>query len=124
MDNPIFQDVADAPEALSLDEIRAHQQRLRDVVLFGEKVQRLTSNKDFQDVIMDHFLLKEPARLVGFLAADSLSDSQREQVAADLRSIGMFKNMMSRHVQSGASAAAELREVDSAIAEYLEEGGE
>lgn len=124
MSNPIYDEVDGAPEPQTLDEIRHHQAQLRSVVEFGDKAKRLAEDPDFKALILDFYMVKEPARLVGFLAAGNIPEGQRDVVTAELRAIGHLKNTLSGIVQAGASAAHDLAEVNGAIAEYLEEGGE
>ena len=55
---------------------------------------RLERNDDFKKLILELYLEKEPARLVGLLADPEMSDKDFEHINRDLMGISSFKQFL------------------------------
>jgi hypothetical protein len=71
-----------------IQEIELSIQEAKKAVAFGEALDRLLRNKDFQTVIDEGYMTAEARRLTLLLGDPNLTDSQRDSVTVSLRAIG------------------------------------
>ncbi len=78
----------------------------------GEKVQRLMSNPDFTDVIMNGFIRQSALNKVSLLAMPEMKD-QKENIMLELEAISILDSFL-RNIQQTANA------MKQELAEYQE----
>ena len=98
-------------------EFRARENYAKEAISLYEAAMRLSENADFKKVVIELYLEKEPARLVGMLAA-SLPEGQHKAVQDDLMGIGKFKLFMSHLVQAGNTARQDLEDLRYSVDKY------
>ena len=74
----------------SIQEIEFSIQQAKEVVAYGEALERLLRNKDFQQVIDQGYLTDEARRLTLLLADPNLDEKQHASVQRSLQAIGEF----------------------------------
>lgn len=80
------------------------------IVAFGEAIQRLEANKDFQKVIFDGYFTEEAKRLVFLSADDNLCPESQNAVWAGIRSIGELRSYLKNAKALGEFARKEIED--------------
>lgn len=83
-------------------------------VAFGDKVQRLINNKDFQEVIDEGYLKEEAARLTS-LIGDKNPHLDQEGIIADLHAIASFRRYIKQQLTVREMLLKEIADHKEAI---------
>lgn len=103
---------------------RMRETAMKQVIEQSEAALRLADNKDFQSIVMDGYLINEPARVVGLYASGNIKDpADRESLREDLIGCGKFKNFLSLVTRSGIQAKYDLEELHKFVSLYGTKAG-
>jgi hypothetical protein len=91
--------------------------RLRDVAM------KLSNNREFKELILDRFCVKECARYAQLSADPGLSENDRANSLALAQAAGHLRPFLSVTVQMGNSAAGQIQDLEEAIIEARQEEG-
>ena len=83
-------------------------------VAFGDKVKRLISNKDYQEVIDDGYLRDEASRLTS-LIGDKNPHLDQEGIIADLHAIASFRRYIKQQLDVREMLLKEIADHKEAI---------
>jgi hypothetical protein len=89
--------------------------QVKELVARRDKAIRLSKNKDFEDLILDQFCLKECARYVQVSADPNLDDRQRDDALRMAQAAGHLKRFLSVVVQMGNAASGDIVEIEQAL---------
>lgn len=85
---------------------------------------RLKSNKDFQDVVLNHYLIQECATNAHNAANLVFSAEKRADCMAMAAAAGHFKNYLQNIEQAARQATGRADELDEAIVQARQDGSE
>ena len=100
----------------TIQEIELSIQQAKQIVAFGDALERLLHNKDFQLVIDQGYLTDEARRLTLLLAEPNFDEKQHAAVQRSLQAIGEFHQF----VQARRAIAEEMRKHIEMAEEELE----
>jgi hypothetical protein len=112
---------------LTPDELVEYKADLNKYVELAEALNRLHYNSDFKTVFLDHYLMKEPARIVGLLGEDQYNvggkkAEHREDIHEMMIGISRFSQFCRRVFQYADSAKKSLDDLREAEAEFYASG--
>lgn len=90
------------------------------IIAFGEAIQRLESNQDFQKVIFDGYFTEEAKRLVFLSADDALNPESQNAVWAGIRAIGELRSFLQNSKALGEFARKEVEDHKETLDELRE----
>lgn len=108
-------------EVTALEQQRSNCQTL---IERRDAVERLSSNPDFKQLILQHFMIDECAVYAHNTVNPNLTAEQRADALSFAQSAGQLKRWLNIVVQMGNAAANEIGEVEHAILEAQQEAGE
>lgn len=101
--------------------ITATRDEAKRIIALGQAAERLSKNKDFKALILDHYFEKEPARLVSLISEPSMASS-RQAIIESMQAIGTLRSFLREVVTMGQGAAQELKDFEEMLeAEEAEE---
>jgi len=90
-------------------QVELNIEHARQGVKFGEALDRLMKNRDFQKVILDGFLREEAVRLVHLKADPAMyTPEDQRDIDAQITAIGMFGAWLRRQRKEAETAQKEL----------------
>lgn len=112
------QDFEAQSQEMTIENLRAHRDQLKQIAEFGAKVRRLADTPEFREVFMEQIFKTEPVRMVAMLGSNRLDEVQREKLIKEMEAIGGIQAMLSGYVAEGYRADSDLEQADYTIAEY------
>lgn len=100
------------------------EQQVKDnakLIVLGERVRRLSENRDFKALIHDEYLVQEAARLVQLSGDPRLNADQRADALAMAQATGHFKRFLQVTVQIGDAAAKDNGDIREELDEIEQE---
>lgn len=96
---------------------------LKPIIEFGNSVERLRSNRDFNKVIVEGYLKQEALRLVHAKSDPNMQDPDKQAaIVRDIDAIGTLYQFLSLAERQGDMAKAQLDSIEEARSEVLEQG--
>jgi len=93
----------------------------KKMVLMGDRVRRLESNKDFKKIVLEEYFSEEAARLAHLYTDPVMTDEQKTMIHNDLVGLGAFKRFLRYKKMQGDQAKQELVEYQETLEELREE---
>lgn len=100
-----------------IQEIQLSIEHAREIVAFGEAVQRLIRSKDFIEVIDKGYMTTEVRRLTLLMGDPNITQAQRDQIVVSLRSAGELHQYLRVKIAEGE---AMVKAIDDAQEQLLE----
>ena len=107
----------------SIEDIERSIQESKGFVALGDALQRLTSNKDFKQIVIEGYFEKEAVRLVHLKADPSMQSAESQRsIIQQMDAIGALKQYLNLVLIQAGMATKQI-ELDEAVRdEILEEG--
>ena len=102
----------------------AQREQAREAIELRDAALKLTKNREFKKVILEHFFVTETARYAQISGDPALSKESREDALNLAQASGHTKRFLSVLVQMGNAAESNLAAIEQAILEVQMEGGE
>jgi len=105
-----------------IGQIEISIEQAKEVVDVMKKLQRLTDNQDFKDIVLDGYFLDEASRLV-LIKAEPSQQSEKDQklINDSITAIGHFRQYLSTIMQTGKAAEHAIGADEQTIEEILAE---
>ena len=113
-------DGSEEPVELTFDQYAEMKAMCEEIVRQAKAAEKLATIPEFQEVVMQAYFEKEPARLGLLIASGRLPDKQVDKVIEDLKAIGSLNMFLSEYVQKGITAQNELASLEEAWDEKVE----
>lgn len=91
-------------------QLEAHIKDAEEAIKIRDKAVKLSENREFKELILDEYLVKEAARLVQISCDPGLNAEMRADALAMAQSTGHFKRYMSILVQRGNQFERDLED--------------
>lgn len=116
---PNFEQVEEVQ--ITKEEYDEQRTALQAAVAASEGARKLANIPEFKDVVMDGYLVNEPARLGSLIASGKLTAQGMESAVADLKAVGTFRIFLQTKLEQGRVACEELESLEQAWQEALAE---
>lgn len=100
---------------VTIQQLEAQRDSMKQAVELRQAVQRLTQNKDFRKVINEQFMEKECARYAQASADPALPERNQKDALSIAQSAGHLKRFLSVLIQMGNAAENEMVAIDNAL---------
>ena len=107
-----------------IQEIQLSIEDAKQGVAFGEAIDRLMRNKDFQLVIDEGYTTKEPRRLTMLLGDPTMDEARKKNIVVSLQAIGELHQYLRARLQFAEEMRNAIPEAEAAIAEMEVEAAE
>ncbi|WP_199097219.1 hypothetical protein [Dyella sp. ASV21] len=104
-----------------IQQVEVSLEEAERIAAFGEALNRLENNRDFQTVILEGYFQKEASRLVMLTGEINLKPEQKEAVYAGIRGIAELRQFFIARRTAGQMAAKEILDFKEALDEMREE---
>lgn len=108
--------------ANEIQQVEVSLEHAEQVAAFGEALNRLENNRDFQTVILDGYFQNEASRLVMLTGEMNLKPEQREAVYAGIRGIAELRQFFLVRRAQAQMAEKEIGEYKEELDALREEG--
>lgn len=82
---------------------------------FGAIAEKLLTNKDFKDLILNHYFESEAARLVHLLAWPGNKEADLTEIQQSLMAISKFRAWLLNNISMGKSAKTNIKAIKEQI---------
>ncbi len=106
-----------------IHEVEVTIEDARKVVKRGEALERLMRNKDFKEIVLDHYFRDEAVRLVHLKSDPNMQeDRMQEAVDTQIRAVGSLRFFFDRLQAEAEQMAYAIEENQNTLEELREEG--
>ena len=105
-----------------LEQVEISLDNAKRLVAFGDAIERLEQNKDFQTVILEGYFKEEAARIVGLKADPHMMMPEQQEICDQIiTSIGGLRQFFLAKKRMAESAAMAIEADEETHAELLQE---
>lgn len=107
----------------AIQEVELSIEHAQHLIALRDKALNLANNKDFKELVLEGYFVKEASRLA-LLSADPSAVAFRDEILLSIQAIGHFRNYQANIVRMGNMAERELQDHMQTLSELQQEDGE
>lgn len=106
---------------ITFEQMEELRESCKPIIALGLVASKLYDSSEFQEVIIEEYLSKEPKRLGTMIASGLLPPLQVEESIKELKAMGTLTVFLKGLVEKGNIATEELKSTEEVYKEALEE---